>query len=85
MSDIALDQVVELALKLTVVEQAKLLERVAAHLAHEVEPTKDQLVAESLAGRTYEIWSPQDEGGAVVALNQALQDYRNQKRAPDAE
>jgi hypothetical protein len=37
MSDIALNQVVELALKLTISEQAKLLERVAAHLALEVE------------------------------------------------
>jgi hypothetical protein len=39
MSDVALDQVVELALKLSVAEQAKLLERVAAHLAREVDET----------------------------------------------
>ena len=37
MSDMELDQVVELAFRLTIAEQAKLLERVAAHLAHEVE------------------------------------------------
>ena len=37
MSDIALEQVVELALKLTISEQAKLLERVAAHIALEVD------------------------------------------------
>jgi hypothetical protein len=37
MSDTELNQVVELALKLTVSEQAKLLERIAAHLAHEVD------------------------------------------------
>ncbi len=36
MSDVALDQVVELALKLTVPDQARLLEQVAAHLAREV-------------------------------------------------
>ena len=37
MSDIALDQVVTLAFKLSITEQAKRLERVPAHLAHEVE------------------------------------------------
>ena len=37
MSDVALDQVYELALRLSIAEQAKLLGRVAAHLAHEVE------------------------------------------------
>src|SRR5437879_3936160 len=36
MSDVALEQVIDLALKLSIVEQAKLLERVAAHLAQEV-------------------------------------------------
>ncbi len=69
MSEAALDQVVELALKLTITEQAKLLERVAAHLAHEVESKAQALSAESLAGRAFEIWSPQDEGGAIAALN----------------
>jgi hypothetical protein len=80
MSDAALDQVVELALKLTVSEQAKLLERVAANLAREVEMSPKQLNLESLADRTYEVWSPHDEGGAVSALNQALEDHQNQKR-----
>lgn len=37
MSDIVLEEVVALALRLTVPEQARLLERVAANLAHEVE------------------------------------------------
>jgi hypothetical protein len=36
MSDIASDQVAELALKLSIVDQAKLLERVAANLAREL-------------------------------------------------
>src|SRR4051812_41741200 len=36
MSDAALEQVIEAALKLSIVEQAKLLERVAAHLVQEV-------------------------------------------------
>jgi hypothetical protein len=36
MSDVALNQVIELALKLSIAEQAKLLELVAANLAHEV-------------------------------------------------
>jgi hypothetical protein len=85
MSDVALDEVVELALKLTIPDQAKLLERVAAHLAREVETPQKQALAESLASRTYEIWSPQDEGGAVAALNQALQEHQNQTRARDAE
>jgi hypothetical protein len=39
MSDAALEQVFELAVKLSIHEQAKLLERVAAHLAHEVDTT----------------------------------------------
>ena len=78
MSDAALEQVVELALKLTVSEQAKLLERVAAHLAREVETAHEPISAEALADHSYEIWSPQDEGGAIAALNQALQDHRNQ-------
>lgn len=37
MSDAILDELVALALKLTVAEQAKLLERVAANLAREVD------------------------------------------------
>jgi hypothetical protein len=37
MSDLALDQVVELALQLSAAEQAKLLERVAAHLARDLD------------------------------------------------
>ncbi|CAG0977058.1 hypothetical protein ANRL4_01630 [Anaerolineae bacterium] len=78
MSDVALDQVVELAFKLTIADQAKLLERVAAHLAREVES------AETLAGRTFEVWSPQDEGGAIAALNQALDEHKAQKRAQNA-
>ena len=76
MSDLALNQVVELALKLTAAEQAKLLERVAAHLAQAMETAQDQSLLESLAGRTFEVWSPQDEGVAVVALNQVLQDHQ---------
>ncbi|SRR5258706_12309929 len=47
MSGIALDQVFELALKLSIPEQAKLLERVAVHLALEVDtvatPLDEQL------------------------------------------
>ena len=85
MSDAALDQVVELALKLTVQEQAKLLERVAAHLAREVETPEKYQIEESLAGRTFEVWSPQDEGGAIAALNQALLEHQNQKRAENGD
>ena len=40
MSDAALEQVIDLALKLTMTEQAQLLERVAAHLAYEVDETE---------------------------------------------
>src|SRR5690349_5673683 len=46
MSDRAVDKVFELALKLSVAEQARLLERVAANLAREVDktgPTPDAL------------------------------------------
>lgn len=43
MSDIVLDEVVALALKLSVSEQAKLLERVAANLAREVEVPEPQI------------------------------------------
>jgi hypothetical protein len=39
MGDVALDQVYELALKLSIPEQEKLLERVAAHLAREADTT----------------------------------------------
>jgi hypothetical protein len=38
MSGVALDQVIELALKLPIADQAKLLERVAANLARELTP-----------------------------------------------
>jgi len=84
MSDVVLDQVVELAFKLTIADQAKLLERVAAHLAHQVESTQDTVLAENLAGRTLEVWSPQDEGGAIAALNQALEEHKDRKRAQNA-
>jgi len=83
MSDAMLEQVVQLALKLTISEQAKLLERVAANLAREVQPPQHLL--ESLADRTFEVWSPQDEGGVVSAMNQALKEYQDQKRTPYAE
>src|SRR5258708_6409233 len=48
MSDAALKQVLDLALKLSVTEQAQLLERVAAHIAQEVDEngidwTEDEL------------------------------------------
>ena len=76
MSDIALDQVVALALKLSIAEQAKLLERVAAHLAREVETPQLMGLAESLDGRTFEIWSPQIKEGGVAVLNLALASYK---------
>src|SRR5579859_5343406 len=54
MNALALDQVVDLALKLSLSDQAKLVERVAANLVREVEnsgvkerPTTDDLKAES--------------------------------------
>jgi hypothetical protein len=75
MSDKTRDQVIELALQLTIPEQAKLLERVAANIAHEVAPTR-QIDLESLAGRTFEVWSPQDEGGTVAAMNQVLREHK---------
>ena len=43
MSDIVLDQVVALALQLSISEQAKLLERVAANLAREVDEPDQSL------------------------------------------
>ena len=55
MSDIALDQAVALAFKLSITEQAKLIGRVAAHLAREVETPQPMGLAESLDGRTFEI------------------------------
>ena len=85
MSDIALDQVVALAFKLSIAEQAKLLERVAAHLAREVETPQPMGLAASLDGRTFEIWSPQIEEGGAAILNQALADHQKQKRARNAE
>ena len=42
MSVISLDQVVALASKLSIAEQAKLIERVAAHLAREIETPQPQ-------------------------------------------
>ena len=84
MSSVELDQVVELAFRLTIAEQAKLLERVAAHLAREVGSTQETITAESLVGRTFEVWSPQDEGGAVAALNRMLDEHKAQKRAQSA-
>jgi hypothetical protein len=49
MSDIALDQVVALALKLSATEQAKLLERVAANLSQTIEQPQSAIPADSTA------------------------------------
>ena len=85
MSDIAIDQVVTLAFKLSITEQAKRLERVATHLAREVEALQPMALAESLAGCTFEIWSPQIEEGGATVLIQALADHQKQKRVRNAE
>ena len=85
MSDSELNQAIEQALRLTVAEQARLLERVAANLAREVSSVKQAVLADTLVGGTFEVWSPQDEGGAVVALNQALEEHRRNKSPRDGE
>lgn len=70
MSDMVLDQIVEMAFKLSVAEQAKLLERVAAHLATSVEEAEP--VAEERLDWTVEelkeLLSPsQPKTGAEIA------------------
>jgi len=47
MSDVALEQVIDLAFKLSVTEQATLLERVAAHLADKADKTALPVNSES--------------------------------------
>ncbi len=46
MSDAALEQAIDLALKLSAEEKAKLLERVAAHLAQELDEIEQPISAE---------------------------------------
>src|SRR5688572_7211671 len=46
MSDAALEQVIALALELSMSEQARLLERVAANLAREVDETEPRVTVE---------------------------------------
>ena len=72
MSDLLSGQVIELAFQLTVLEQSNLLGRVSAHMARTLESPITALSAKDLAGCTCEIWSPQDNGGAIAALNMAL-------------
>jgi hypothetical protein len=52
--------------------------RVIQHLA-EVLEREDQAGAESSAiqfGHEYEVWSPQDEGGATKTLQKLLRDHK---------
>src|SRR5690242_7290402 len=85
MSDEALDQVIELTFKLTIAEQAKLLERVAAHLAREIEPAEADApdhVAEPAAGKSQ---APSKTKPNKSALEQQfdeamLQVYKDAKR-----
>jgi len=67
-----LEQIAALVFQLTTIEQVKLIERMAAHLAQTIDSPDAPNVREVIADRTYEVWSPQDEGGTVTALNQAL-------------
>jgi hypothetical protein len=74
MSDIALDQVVELALKLSVAEQAKLLERVAANLAREVdEPVHESAESSWTDEELAELFKPSTPktGAEIAAMIQS--------------
>jgi len=85
MSDAALNHVVEIAFQLTAVEKARLLELLAAQLAREVESTEAAVTVRNLAGITFEVGSPQDEGGAIRALTLALEEHKHRQRAKNAE
>ncbi|MBX3085182.1 MAG: hypothetical protein KF716_26345 [Anaerolineae bacterium] len=50
---------------------------VIQHLAHELESEErvTAQVGESKLGKQYDVWSPQDAGGAVATLHRLLQEH----------
>jgi hypothetical protein len=57
--------------------------RVIQHLAHELESEETIEVQPTplKLGGEYEVWSPQDEGGAVATLHKLLQEHKQGNHA----